>query len=168
MWRWVLGKNGIGGGGEGFTGANRESTARRDQGMTVLSSSSRRPNSVPQVAAFSLQLQLIVPALLSHIPLSWHRQLGLPRRVIPRLYIEIVVPNFHVFRRSASGWWLVSGVSGKSQYSIVLLAIEKVRPLVVDDVRHWVSLEGRVRGWLVWLFVVLGRPFPCPNSKSSS
>jgi len=136
--------------------------------MTVLSSLSRRLNSVPQVAAFSLQLQLIVPALLSHIPLSWHRQLGLPRRVILHLYIEIIVPNFHVFCRSASGWWLVSGVLGKSQYSIVLLAIEKVRPLVVDDVQHWVSLEGHVRGWLVWLFVVLGCPFPCPNSKSSS
>jgi len=164
----VLGKNGIGGGSEGFTGVNRESTAHRDQGMTVLSSLSWRLNSVPQVAAFSLQLQLIVPALLSHIPLSWHRQLGLLRRVILHLYIEIIVPNFHVFCRSASGWWLVSGISGKSQYSIVLLTIEKVRPLVVDDMQHWVSLGGHVRGWLVWLFVVLGCPFPCPNSKSSS
>jgi len=44
------------------------------------------------------------------------------------------------------GWWLVSGVSGKSQYSIVLLAIEKARPLVVDDVQRWVSLEGRLAG----------------------
>ena len=43
------------------------------------------------------------------------------------------------------GWWLVSGVSGKSQSSIVLLTIENVRPLVVDDGRRWVSLEGHVR-----------------------
>ena len=67
--------------------------------------------------------------------------------------------------------WLVSGISGKSQSSIVLLTIENVRPLVVDDRQCWVSLEGHVRSWLAWLFLllpVLGFLFPCPNSKSSS
>jgi hypothetical protein len=56
-------------------------------------------------------------------------------------------PIFRVFR-SASWWWLVLGVSGKNPSSIVLLAIENILPLLVDDGRPWVSLEGRVRGWL--------------------
>ena len=37
--------------------------------------------------------------------------------------------------------WLVSGVSGKPQSSIVLLAIENVWPLVMDDEQRWVSFE---------------------------
>jgi len=45
---WLLEKrNGVGGGGEGgegLAGANRESAARRERAVTVLSSSSQRPN----------------------------------------------------------------------------------------------------------------------------
>ena len=42
---WLLeGKNGIGDGGEGFASANRESAARGDRAVTVLSSSPRYPN----------------------------------------------------------------------------------------------------------------------------
>jgi len=92
-----------------------------------------------------------------------------PRGVIPRRDFEIVISIFRMFR-SASWWWLVSGVSGKNLSSIVPLTIENIPPLLVDDGRRWVALEGRVGGWLVWLLLllVLGLPFPCPESKSSS
>ena len=66
-----------------------------------------------------------------------------------------------------AGWWLVSGVSGEYPSSIVLLAIENVLPLLVDDGRHWASLEGRVRGLLNDLSYY-GLSFSCPNSKLPS
>ena len=101
----------------------------------------------------------------------WRRRIRRckPRRVIPRLDFEIIISIFRMFH-SASWWWLVSGISGKNLSSIVLLAIENILPLLVDDGRRWVALEGRVGGWLVWLLLllVLGLPFPCPKSKSSS
>ena len=74
-----------------------------------------------QFVTFGLQLQFFVPALLSYIAPSRSGQFWLPRRFVARLYFSIVVPAFCVFDRSA---WLVSSVSGKSQYSIMLLAIE--------------------------------------------
>jgi len=50
---WLLEeKNGIGGGGEGFAGANRESAARCDRAVTVLCSSSSAPKFSIQVVAF--------------------------------------------------------------------------------------------------------------------
>jgi hypothetical protein len=104
--RWLLeGKNGTGGGGKGFAEANRESAARYDRAVTVLSSSSLR---CVQPVAFHLQFELVVPALLSHIPPSRRRQIWLPRRVIPRLYCKIVIPIFCVSRNSAS--WVVVGI----------------------------------------------------------
>ena len=44
-WWPLVWKNGIGGGGEGFPEANRESAARRERAVTVLSSPSPCPDS---------------------------------------------------------------------------------------------------------------------------
>ena len=113
------------------------STARASSDSSVLLVSA--PKFSIQVVAFSLQLHFIDPTLLSHISPSRHRQLGPPRRLIPRLHFEVIIPIVHVFR-SASWWWLVSGVLGKNPPSIVLLTIENILPLLVDDRRNWVSL----------------------------
>ena len=144
---WLLeGKNGMGGGGEGFGGANRESAARRDRAVTVLSSSSRRPNSASRSSRFASNS-------------SSSSQLSSCRRGVDSLGFRGELFRVSTSKSSSQfsvcsavvlvGWWLVSGVSGKSQSSIVLLAMENVRPAVVADARRWVSLEGRVRGCLV-------------------
>ena len=142
--------------GEGFTDANRESAARRNRTMTLTvpsSSSCAQIEHCRQLVAFRLHFQFIIPALFSNIPPSWRKYLRLPKRVVPCLYFKTVTPIFCLFH---GGWVVVvSRVSDKSQSSIVLLAIENVRPLAVDDGQCWVSLEGRVHGWPVWLFLIL-------------
>jgi hypothetical protein len=95
------------------------STPRPSSDSSVLLASV--PRFSIQIVAFSLQLQFIVPALLSHISPSRRTQPGPPRRVIPRLDLK------------SSSRFLVCSAVGASW-------------VVVG--RRWVSLEGRVRGWL--------------------
>lgn len=118
---WTLvGKNGIGGGGKELA-AKRESAAGRERVVTVLSSSSLRPNSESSFASNSS----------SSSQLSSHRcgvdNVGF-RGELFRVSTSKSSSQFSVC--SAAVCWFVSG---KSQSSIALLAIEKVRPLVVEE-----------------------------------
>lgn len=132
-----MGKNGIGDGGEELAVAKRESAARPERAVTVLSFSSLRPNSESSFTSNS----------------SSSSQLS-----SQHCGVDNVGFRGELFRVSTSKSWSQFSVclaavcwfvSDKSQAFIVLLAIENARPLVVDDERCWTSFEGRVRGWSV-------------------
>ena len=77
--------------------ASRESEARRERAMAVLSSSSLCPQSaLPSNSSLSPLTPILVPILLSHIALSRGGQLCLSRRVVARHYLKIDIPVLQI------------------------------------------------------------------------